>query len=218
MSRGLSGLVLDDSGVVGHHFSLVLGSVNYTLQYFGSKPISAAFLTAHFAMPDVFYHKFFPKLDAKKCVALHRQHLQESPMPRPLPGAVEGIKKLCATGRLMCVYSSHPKAKLVSEFENWGIIDCFTHIIGGADKCNSLPFVHMLKEFFPEYSRSNIYYVADTVDDARLAKNSRVSFVYIPSAFQRPREVKSFLLENKIEYRAFVSLNAMADSELSDIL
>ncbi len=216
MAGQLLAYLLDNSGIIGDHFSLVLDSVNYALNHAGHKPITARFLTAHFAMPDVFYRKFFPKLDTNKCVALHRQYLQESPMPRPLPGAVEGIKKLCAAGRPMYVYSSHPEAKMVSEFEQWGIIDYFSRIVGGVDKRDSRSLVRMLNELF-RYPRSDIGSVADTVDDARLAKKAHIRFVYVPSAFQRPCEVKSFLVKNRMEYRTFASLKDMADSELSDM-
>jgi phosphoglycolate phosphatase-like HAD superfamily hydrolase len=208
MNEQLLGLVLDDSGVIGNHFAMVLECVNYVLNCNGRKPVDAGFLTNHFAMPETFYRRFFSGLDAKKCADMHRQHLQEAPMPEPLPGAVDAVAELYVSGMPLCVYSSHPEDKLIAEFEHWGISDFFARVAGGVDKNKSRDFIKMLKSTF-RCSRGNIAYVGDTVVDFELARKAKVSFKYVPSDFQN----SIFLRKHVSKECTFGSLK-----DLSDIL
>lgn len=208
MDSRILGLVLDDSGVIGDHFSMVLDCVNYVLQQNGRNPVSARFLTNHFAMPEIFYRRFFSGLDAGKCADMHGQHLQESPMPAPLPGAVEAITDLYSHGLPLCVYSSHPEDKLIAELEHWGVSDFFARVAGSVDKKKSRDFIQMLKSTF-RCSRDNIAYVGDTIADLELSRKGRVHFKYIPSEFQNPVSVRKYVSARS----TFASLK-----ELSDVL
>lgn len=203
-------VILDHSGVISDDFPVTLYRINTTLDYFGKETIDKDFISRSFA-PHLFnfYSVNFPDLDAEKCISIHKGLLLGAPKPKPLPGAIDAVKKMYCAGLVLCIFSSHPADKLVEEHEAFGSIDFFTLIRGDIDKSEPDKLLELISNFYVPLKNS--FYFGDTTIDAKLAKMAGINFCAVHSDYQSYSQLRQVVSEDRI----FNSLAELADLSLS---
>lgn len=208
--RDIEVLVLDHSGVISNDFSNIADSFNKTLSFFGKKPVSDEEVRKEFSPSfQIHIQKYLPGIDLEVYDNKYFEFLRAQPKPKPFDNAVNAIKRLYSSGLILCVFSSHPSPLLISELEDFGVVDFFESIIGGVNKDNPDKMIDLISSY--RVQKENIYYVGDTVIDAKLAKVAGISFYGIIGYHSREMLEKAGVPKDRI----FPSLTELADSFLS---
>ncbi len=102
--------------------------------------------------------------------------------PEIYDGAEETLKYLHNKNKILGVLSGHPKEFLINEAEQYGVANFFNFIEGGCrNKTEGLENIFEKNNIKKEDS----VYIADTIYDARHAKEARVKFIGICNGYHK---------------------------------
>ncbi len=186
-------LAFDWSGTVSNDLMVVFPSANNILMFFNRPPITLEHYREVFGynIVDV-YRSWGVNASFEQLNKMHSDFLKRQPRPKPMPGAVETVRKASNYANKVAVFSAHPEEEIRKDIENWGLEGYIDEVYGGITKHDDVDFSRMLRQMRAK-SESTLY-VADTTVDIDLAVRNLVRCAIVVNRkdyYQKPEKVRS---------------------------